>query len=201
MSSDIIKSFSRYVVPFCYAGENAGYERICTYLKNSSLACGSLNLPKDGKWAEYGFWEDYKSGAHTSGEMDIYSYLPAVFKNAANGDSVNNLGASYVYTTSGKILDLMYENGEVKFPVVCKDIGVVVMKNGIGFIWYDMEIRKEIDTAAFVAFQHAVKELARPHSERITIKTFDEEKREPVYEPFCLGLWLTKFFNSNSFNR
>ena len=139
----------------------------------------------------------------------------------ANEKSVSNLGVSFVYKTSGKLFELEYKEKSIPFDCKdlgilrfrngiglklfeleykeksiafdCKDLGILLFRNGIGFIWYEIEFKKEVSIDEYVEFQNEFKELARTHGECFKKKTgFDKEKREGIYETFCLGEWLSK---------
>ena len=110
--------------------------------------------------------------------------------NNANEKIVSNLGVSFVYKTSGKLLELEYRYKEKSIAFDCKDLGVLLLRNGIGFIWYETEFKKDVSLDEYVGFQHDFKELARTRGKRFVKKIgFDKEKRE---ETFCLGKWLSK---------
>ena len=169
----IRKYVSRYVVPFYFDYENGGYEK----LRNHFVNCATDNqrtigLPK-GSWVRAGFWENYKSDKATQAEMDIYSYFPSVFldENATEEQAASNLGASFVYRASGKILELEYRRGETNIKFDCKDLGILLFRNGIGFIWYETEFKGGVSLAEYVGFQNDFKELARTHEDRFYRKT------------------------------
>ena len=200
MSKAIRQYVSRYVVPFYFDHENSGYENLRRHFLSNSDDNQALALPKDGKWVKAGFWENYKSSKETQAEMDIYSYLPSVFleEKNTNENNISNLGMSFVYKTSGKLLELGYKYKGKKLAFDCKDLGILLHRNGIGFIWYETVFRKEPSIEEYVAFQHDFKELARPHGEVIVKKTgYDEEKKEGIYETFCLGEWLSKMVSAD----
>ena len=207
MNADIRKYVSRYVVPFYFNYEDSGYKKICEYLKKvdreKNIKSGlpensweynvALGLPKDGQWLKAGFWENYKSVKETQAEMDIYSYLPSIFLEEKN---VANLGISFVYKTNGKLLNLGYQYTEERIiEFSCKELGILLLRNGTGFIWYETEFNGKVSIDEYVRFQHDFKELARTHECKIYKKIgFDKEKKQGIYEdvPFCLGKWLSK---------
>ena len=198
MNKDIRKYVSRYVVPFYYDCENKGYDKIRGAFLNNEADSVS-GLPKDGQWIKAGFWENYRSDSDSQAEMDIYSYLPSIFSEdlKADGRDDKNLGVSIVYKTNGKLFELEYRKNDVSISFECKDLGVLLFRNGIGFIWYETAFKKDISLEQYVDFQHDFKELARTHSDRFSKKTgFDKEKKEAVYEPFCIGSWLAEIISS-----
>ena len=195
MNTGIRKYVSRYIVPFYFDYENNGYENLRKHFQSNSIDNQVLALPKDGQWVNSGFWENYKSDKDTQAEMDIYSYLPSVFleDKSANEKVISNLGVSFVYKTSGKLFELEYRYKEKNIAFDCKELGILLLRNGIGFIWYETEFKKEIFIDEYVSFQHDFKELARTHGERFVKKIgFDKDKKEGIYESFCLGDWLSK---------
>ena len=199
MSSGVINYVSRYVVPFYY--ENTGYEDLRKHFLNDTIDNQALSLPKDGQWVNAGFWENYKSDKETQTEMDIYSYLPSVFLEdmSAEEEDISNLGASFVYKTSGKLFALEYKYKDKNIAFDCKELGILLLRNGIGFIWYETEFKKEVCINEYVGFQHDFKELARTHSESFVKKIgFDQEKKKGIYETFCLGEWLSKIVEADA---
>ncbi len=202
MSTGIRKYVSRYIVPFYFDYENSGYENLRKHFLSDTIDNQALLLPKDGQWVNAGFWENYKSDKETQAEMDIYSYLPSVFleDKSANEKDISNLGVSFVYKTNGKLFELEYRYREKSIAFDCKDLGILLLRNGIGFIWYETEFKKEVSIDEYIGFQHEFKELARTHGESFVKKIgFDNEKREGIYESFCLGEWLSKIVAADDF--
>ncbi len=206
MNSGLRKYVSRYVVPFYFDHERNGYEGLRKHFLSNTIDNQMLGLPKDGQWVTTGFWENYKSVKGLQAEMDLYSYLPSVFleeKDAKEKD-ISNLGISFVYKTSGKLFELEYKYEEKNIAFTCKDLGLLLLRNGIGFIWYEVEFKKEVSIDEYVAFQHDFKELARTHGDRFvkkitTIrdnakdsKKVRKEDIDTKYVSFCLGEWLSK---------
>lgn len=195
MNSDIRKYVSRYVVPFYYDHENSGYEKLREHFASNNIDNQALGLPKDGQWLNAGFWENYRSDKETQAEMDVYSYLPSIFLEEKNEyeDAASNLGVSFVYKTSGKLFELEYKYKEKNIAFDCKELGILLLRNGIGFVWYETEFKGKVSLDEYVGFQRDFKELARNHEERFVKKIgFDKEKKEGIYESFCLGKWLVK---------
>ena len=201
MNSSVKNYVSRYVVPFYFDYENGGYESLRTHFINNDILNSELGLPKDGCWINAGFWENYKSGKENLAEMDIYSYLPSIFIEGINEDDedVSNLGVSFVYKTSGKVFELEYRSGEKSIAFECSELGVLLHRNGIGFIWYETKFKTGISIDDYVKFQNDFKELARDHEEKFVKKCgFDKEKKVGIYESFCLGEWLSKVIPVNT---
>ena len=66
--------------------------------------------------------------------------LPDIFKADENAGPVDstNLGASFVYDTDGKLFNACYygrgnNENQQEISFECKDVGVLLFKNGIGF--------------------------------------------------------------------
>ncbi len=191
MGSEVRKCVSRYVIPFYFDYENGGYENIRRHFLDDAIDNQALGLPKDGVWVKAGFWENYRSGKIVQAEMDIYSYLPSIFIEDEIG--VSNLGESLVFRTTGKLFDLEYRYRERCLAFDCNDLGILLFRNGIGFIWYETEFKGDVSLDEYIGFQHDFKELARIDEERFVRKIgFDQEKKEGIYESFCLGKWLSK---------
>ncbi len=193
MNSTIRNYVSRYVVPFYFDYEKDGYYRLCKHFANNPSDNGELGLPKDGQWINAGFWENYKSVKDNQAEMDVYSYLPKIFLDNDNREDVSSLGTSYVYKTNGKLFELECQTVENHIQFYCRDLGLLIFRNGIGFIWYEAEFNRDISAGEYVKLQHDFKELARTHSDSFLRKTgYDKVKKEVVCEPFCMGNWLAK---------
>lgn len=195
MSGMIRKYVSRYVIPFYFDYKDDGYSRILKNFIYNEKDYKVLGLPKDCRWIKRGFWENYKNDDATQPEMDIYTYLLEILRDEEESINSDNLGASYVLKTSGSLLNLQYVNDSVKDGIgfKCNDLGVLLFRNGIGFIWYDIEFGKTISVDEYVGFQHNFKELARTHSDKIRRKIGKDE-----YETFCMGKWIEQVFDSSS---
>lgn len=194
--ANVIKNYvSRYVVPFYYNYENNGYSKILEYFRNNNLKNKEeLGLPKDCSWVERGFWENYKLENAKKTEMDIYTYLLQIYKEYPENDAKfeSNLGSSFLIKTDGSMINLQYKGiKEVSVGFRCNNLGVLIFRNGIGFIWYDIEFSKIPDISKYIKFQHDFKELARIHSEDFVKKTGKES-----FEIFCLGKWLADIINA-----
>lgn len=195
MSTGVRKYVSRYVVPFYFDYENGGYANLRNHFFSNTIDNQALALPKDVQWVNEGFWKNYKSDKKSQTEMDIYSYMPSLFleDKDANKKDISNLGVSFVLKTSGKLFELEYRNKEKCIAFVCRNLGILLLRNGIGFIWYETEFKKDVSLDEYVEFQRDFKELARTHGECFVKKvSFDQKKRKGVYETFCLGKWLSK---------
>jgi hypothetical protein len=192
---DIIKKcVTRYIVPFYFDNQNKGYAKILNYFRNQ-YNYSKLGLPKDSHWIERGFWENYKSDNAKQTEMDIYTYLLNMLKECPeNSDNYEtNLGVSLVLKTNGSLLDLQYRptKSEDAINFKCTDLGILIFRNGIGFVWYDIKFSKEPDVQTYVKFQSEFKELARMHQ-----VSFYQKKGKNNYELFYIGNWLTNIINS-----
>ncbi len=206
MANTLLNYVSRFIVPFYFDYENDGYRKVFEFFKSNPYYDEKIKLPK-GRWIEAGFWENYKSKKKMAdakkAEMDVFSYLPEIFKeNESIDKSVDsNLGASFVYGTDGKIFEAYYMSGKDENPdelmFECKDVGILLFKNGIGFLWYEVGFRKEIEDGKYVEFLHDFKELARTRSQKIQIKTgFDKENKQSVFESLCIGVWITRILHA-----
>ena len=194
MSNAIKKYVSRYVVPFYFDYQNEGYTKIVKCFQEDNRDYKILGLPKDCRWVKRGFWENYKTDDLSQPEMDIYTYLLEILKETEE-TSLGNLGTSFVLKTNGSLFNLQYvkpnQNEEINFK--CNDAGILLFRNGIGFIWYDIEFGKSISVEEYVNFQHDFKELARTHSELFRKKTGKDK-----YDIFCMGKWIVNVFNATN---
>ena len=187
---------SRYIIPFYYDYEDNGYSKVvekfrCDNEKDYKL----LGLPKDCRWIEKGFWENYKGDNNVQPEMDIYAYLLEVLKEDKESTDEANLGTSFVMKTNGSIFNLQYIPNESSnyIDFKCTDFGILIFRNGIGFIWYDVEFGKTLTSDEYIEFQHDFKELARTHSENFRKKTGKD-----TYDTFCMGKWLAMVLDTES---
>ena len=179
MDTDIRNYVSRYVVPFYYQYENDGFKRLRNHFVSEDIDDQALGLLKGGRWIQAGFWENYKSDKAKHSEMDVYSYLPSVFRDEKNtdGKAGSNLGLSFVYKTDGKLLELGYRYKEKRVAFNFTELGILLLRNGIGFIWYETEFKGNISIDEYVRFQNDFKELARTHGTKFVKKIgYDKEK-------------------------
>lgn len=217
MGSNIRAYVSRYVVPFYYDYEKNGFEAIQSYfLKSNEKHDSSLLLPKNGKWKKVGFWENYRDENNKQSETDLYSYLQAIFKEKETDvENVENLGVSFVYTTRNrKILELEYRKKDDVIPLKMTELGVLLLRNGIGFVWYEVEssvfqkknnnhfLNNEEnlsnDIKQYIEIQHDFKELARTNEETFVRKIgYDNENKKTLFdEVFCLGVWIADILSA-----
>lgn len=196
MVSAINKYVSRYVVSFYYDYEDNGYSKMVDKFRSEDEKDYKLfGLPKDCKWIETGFWENYRNDDNTQPEMDIYTYLLEVMKEDLESLSEANLGTSFVMKTNGSIFNLQYVPNKNKagLSFKCTDLGILIFRNGIGFIWYDIEFGRNPSIDEYVDFQHDFKELARTHSEKFRKKTGRD-----TYDVFCMGKWLAQILDTDT---
>ncbi len=190
--SETIKSYAtRYLIPFCFDYKNDGYSKILNNLLDGENDYKQFGLPQDSKWVKRGFWENYKSDRISQPEMDIYTYLLDILRDDEENDNAN-LGTSLVLKTGGTLLNLLYVNSTENNNAIgfrCNDLGVFLFKNGVGFVWYDVEFGNKISISEYLNFQHDYKELARIHSEKFIKKTGKD-----TYEEFCMGQWIASLF-------
>ena len=208
MDNSLLNYVSRFIVPFYFDYGNEAYEKVFNSFRDDIAYDESLRLPK-GRWICAGFWENYKSKKNSSdaknAEMDIFSYLPDIFKADENAGPVDstNLGASFVYDTDGKLFNACYygrgnNENQQEISFECKDIGVLLFKNGIGFLWYEVSFNGDLQKKEYIEFLHDFKELARTQSKKFAVKMgYDQENKKSIYEPFCLGVWISKVLRAN----
>lgn len=192
MGNMVDKYVSRYVIPFYFDYENDGYNCITSALKENKYTADTINqldMPTDGEWIEKGFWQNNSKQA----EMDIYSYLPNLLKEYPEDNKRfgTNLGSSFMYNSNGQVFKLDYHNNNKYISFFCNKIGLVILKNGVGFIWYDIEFSPKVSIEEYLSFQYDFKELARTHDDKFTKKIAKDERKN-----FCLGVWLAQFFST-----
>lgn len=187
---------SRYIIPFYYDYEENGYFKVVEKFRgDNGKDYKMLGLPKDCRWIEKGFWEKYKGDNNTQPEMDIYTYLLDVLEEDKESTNEANLGTSFVMKTNGSIFNVQYTSDESSkyIDFKCTDLGILIFRNGIGFIWYDVEFGKTLAPDEYIEFQHDFKELARTHNEKFRKKTGKD-----TYDTFCMGKWIAKVFDTES---
>ena len=198
MNSKIKSYVSRYIVPFYFNYENNGYAEILEYFRKcENLNTAALGVPKDCCWVEVGFWENYKSESIKQSEMDLYTYLLQIFEESPEIDEryETNIGVSFVLKTNGSIFNLQYKSElEELVSFRCNDLGLLFFRNGIGFVWYDIEFSKNPSIQTYVKFQQDFKELARTHNDN-----FVKKKGKDLYESFQMGKWLLDIVNAKRF--
>lgn len=83
------------------------------------------------------------------------------------------------------------------------NLGLILFRNNIGFIWYDVDLPKAFDTQQLMLFQYRFRELNRDEketyfwektrnkSERSIVIGGNDENKEYIV-PFSMGQWLAK---------
>ena len=191
MKEDIKKYVARYVVPFYFPSENNGYSQMLTFFRHYPNPNHKAALPIDGTWVEKGFWK--KDAEHTTVEMetDIYQYLFKGFEEHQEACARNgtNLGVSFIYQSKHHFIEIKYcVNGN---PVLLYglNMGVLICRNGVSFIWYEIGFPDAIDQENYIQFQHQFKELTSLGE--LIMKSDVTTKNQIVESPlFCMGEWL-----------
>ncbi len=203
MDSKIISYISRYVIPFYYDYENDGYGRIKRFLSDNEVDYKEKKLADKGQWIEAGFWEDYNSSEDKAPESELFSFLPDIFQtDAKHSESARNLGLSFVYKASGRIMDnLECEVGESRIPFKISDLGILILKNGIGFVWYQIEIKNNkkdegFDTNTYISFLNEFKELARSENGKISRTEYNQNTKQKDVSVFSMGNWIREILSA-----
>ena len=205
MSANIKAYVSRYVVPFYYKTEDRGYDRIITYLDSNVMNGNHSSFPEDAKWVRAGFWENYKDSKEKQAEMDLYSFLPSIYQTSTvkSDEDIGKIGASYVYyKKDGKLFEAQYKKKDLSVTFHCSDIGVLLFKDGVGFLWYEVGFgnskKYKPDIDLYIEFQHDFKELARTDRDYfVRKKGYDKEREESLFEPLCFGKWISDLLSVN----
>ena len=203
MAVSLESYISRYAVPFYFDSENGGYSKIVDHLRNKVRESEDAGSHSGSKWKEAGFWENYKKekkgSKFTRPEMDIYTYLLDMFKDDPENTDGSNIGASFTFVSKEPFLKLKYKKDKESAPIGinCTDIGLIIFRNGVGFIWYDItfdsdipsegDVEVNISLEDYISFQKNFKELARTSEKCIT----DENDKV-----FCMGKFLAKFLDT-----
>ena len=156
MDSNVKSYVSRFVVPFYFEKAEKGYGSLREYFMDDYLHRKEVGLPNSARWVEEGFWEkDSKEEGHQP-EMDLYSYLPQLFKESKKeeNEQKNNIGTSFILKCDGRLFELGYEYEGETLSILCEHLGVMIFKNGIGFLWFEMKFRKLPGIDAYVSFVH-----------------------------------------------
>lgn len=195
MDLQIIKNVSRYVVPIYYEYKDDGYSKIVESFLNDKNDYRKFGLPKECGWIETGFWKNYKSNnIDDQPEMDIYIYLLDMLQKGNSDLNEANLGTSFVLKSEGgNLIPFVYvPDKESHISFKCTDLGVVLFRNGIGFIWYNIEFGKNVTVEQYIDFQHDYKELARTNSD-----VFRHKTGKDTYDTICMGKWLAQVINTS----
>ncbi len=216
MSIEIISQVTRYIVPFWFDCSNDKYEIIKKHFLNiQTLDTSSenyqqaLGLPKKGGWKCADFWG--KTNKSKQPEIDLFSYLPSIFledENAGKKDA-SNLGSSliYGYEADGKLFEIKCtkeekkakekeaqekEAQEKKWGVTINlvNLGILLLRNGIGFIWYETNYKDTVSAEEHIEIQYAFKELARSKGNSKLIFTRNDQE-------FQLGKWLSEVVSAD----
>lgn len=115
-------------------------------------------------------------------ESDLYEYVrnEFLFDDSANQPKEKN-GCEWLFWKSketkqggGKsILELAYfddkinskSNELLEFKINIMNLGLILFRNNIGFIWYDVDLPKAFDTQQLMLFQYRFRELNRGEKE------------------------------------
>lgn len=69
-------------------------------------------------------------------------------------------------------------------------MGIIVYKNGVGLLWYELSYSGINSTGDYLTLLHELKELARFNSKAHIRIGFDSEKKVPLYQDFNYGMWI-----------
>lgn len=194
MNNEIRKYVSRYVVPFYFNYEDDGYDKIVKSFTTEKKDYKALGIPKDSRWVKKDFGGKDKNDKISKSEIDIYTYLLELLREEKESLNEASLGTAFELKTSGSLFNLCYVSDKERKGIDfrCKDLGILLFKNGVGFIWYDIDLGKTITTDEYLEFQHEFIELSRTHSNKFRRKTGRD-----IYETFCMGKWLAQFLNTS----
>lgn len=196
---DNAKKVFRYIVPFKIKYDD--FDTLCETVNNySDLSKFNFledNLPKSGRWID-----QISAG---SNEYDLYDNVRDSFFQRREGNTWK-----YEFT-GGKIISfkfLLDDNNTIN--IVLNNLELTICRTGIGFIWYELKLPKNISEEDLLTVQNQLKELngytkgchnlIRKINKNFSKNGFIEpyDTRFPVNEndknglniPFSLGNWL-----------
>ncbi len=157
----------RYIVPF-KVSEIASFQEAIRSVESQK---------EETKKGEVSPWlREIENGFQ--GESDAYEYVRNEFR--FDGEevplSVQKSGARWIHyksdlvakdkKTSDDVLDIYYYAGGRKeeskpLKVAVVNLGLYLMKNGLGFIWYELKPKSGLSIDELIEFQNAIKELNR----------------------------------------
>lgn len=211
MKEHIVEKITRYVVPFSYA---LPLDEAINRVENCENA--SITFRKESADIEQ------------CTESDIYEYVRNEFKYSADNNR-KKMGCSFkaVLDKNHPVLELVLEsklfsseNIGKQDILVLDELGIILGRNGVGFIWYEFCTQgnevKPVKVDDFIDFQNQFKELCRNdqkvsfwnrirvtenNKDYINIPTVgikeekrinDEIKQTNYYTPFSMGNWLAE---------
>ena len=176
----------RYVVPF-RVGSIYDFKDVFDIVEKSTILDKNRNpVPK---------WIRQKE---SSSESDIYEYVRNEFRfnNKDEKDYIedNDVGASWLHRDSLLNIDnsgkgvlgadsLFYGDylNKTGWKISVNNLGLLLFKNGIGIIWYDLVLPDNISSNDLIAFQNDIKELNRAD----TLTLWRTTKKEPSFGYVC----------------
>lgn len=219
---EIDKHCLRYVVAFTYKGS---FDEAILAVKNQEEEIYKRNKETKEKepTGEYRqLWTELLESTIKT-ESDLYEYVrnEFLFDDSANQPKEKN-GCEWLFWKSketrqggGKsILELAYfddkinskSNELLEFKINIMNLGLILFRNNIGFIWYDVDLPKAFDTQQLMLFQYRFRELNRDEketyfwektrnkSERSIVIGGNDENKEYIV-PFSMGQWLAKMLS------
>lgn len=157
MSSSVLNSVNIHIIPFYF--EKSFYKELVTFFKNDKTS-------NTNKWVQYNLWEADKTGNQI--EMDIFSFFRNSICESEVYDS-KNLGMSFIINDKTELIKIICNlekfnnNNERIIEASVYDLGLIVFKEGIGFLWYELKFDENIKLCSndYVTFQNISKELSR----------------------------------------
>lgn len=216
---EIGKHCLRYVVAFTYKGS---FDEAIIAVKNQEEEIYKRNKETKEKepTGEYRqLWTELLESTIKT-ESDLYEYVrnEFLFDDSANQPKEKN-GCEWLFWKSketrqggGKsILELAYFDDKInlksnelpEFKINIMNLGLILFRNNIGFIWYDVDLLKAFDSQQLMLFQYRFRELnrgekeayfwekTRNESDRAIVIGGNDENKEYIV-PFSMGQWLAK---------
>ena len=206
----------RYVVPFRY---HESFEQACKKVENQKeqrtkmvKATGKKKVTEKKSWSR-------KIETLDGPESDLYAYIRNEFRfdNETKDLAEQKAGCEWVFWRSDeaeskdgkKIEELLYfPNGIVQqgklsnesFNVVISNVGLLLFRNGLGFLWYEIKTPK-MNSRQLMLFQNKIRELNHGNtflweigkSEPEDGFVYREIKGIKTYlSPFSLGMWINE---------
>lgn len=214
MSEMVTKKIMRYIVPFSYG-----------------LSFDEAIAKIDGGENSLITFEKDQSGNSNGPESDVYDYVRNEFK-FDEGNNKSKVGCSYraKLDANNPVLQLvldttLFSNKNIgdQNILILDDLGLLIGRNGVGFLWYEIGTKRETKEAVCLEsleeFQNQFKELCRNDQKvsfwnRITVternkdtltlpeygireeKVINNEVKSTFYyEPFSMGIWIAEILS------
>lgn len=193
----------RYIIPFRYTES----------FEEASRKIEDQVIEKSSHKEKIALWNRRISGQE-SAESDLYSYVREEFQFDSESGKLSDcrVGGEWIYWNSAeaetkdgkKIKKLVYSRDNLELSI--SNLGLLLFRNGIGFVWYEIDMPKNIDSEKLKEIQNHIRELNKRKEpvlwEQIPENKLTQDKESAVFfkgkkpgyrtflVPFSLGKWI-----------